>query len=393
MQRLGLTPDDFRVADDLAKLPIIERRQLQEDPARFLSDAIERRSCLELSSGGSTGAPCTVYQDFGAVLRNAAHGERERSIIWRSVGRRFGYREAVIVGSVDRGTARRVQEFSQARSILPSAVRTVRRYFSLLDPLPDVVAALADFAPDVLHSTYGSYLNVLFPFIHASACKSPKPKIVTYSSDHLSDSVRRLITGTFGIPVLSTYQSIEAFKIGFECERNTGIHLNLDLYPVRIVDEAGNSLPPGETGEVVVSNLVNRATVLLNYRLGDLASISPDRCPCGRSLPLLSFLQGRTDEWVTLPSGRAVHPQGIRRLFGGLEEIWEYQVVQERIGVFRVEVVARTPEHPELRERIVSRFTDAFGEGLEVRVALVGSIERTKSGKCRTVVVRSAGDD
>jgi hypothetical protein len=45
---------------------------------------------------------------------------------------------------------------------------------------------------------------------------------------------------------------------------------------------------PRTSGEVVVSNLVNRETVLLNYRLGDVAASLPDRCPCGRSLPLLS---------------------------------------------------------------------------------------------------------
>jgi phenylacetate-coenzyme A ligase PaaK-like adenylate-forming protein len=112
----------------------------------------------------------------------------------------------------------------------------------------------------------------------------------TYSSDSLSSSVRRLIAEKFGLPVLSTYEAVEAFKIGFECHQRVGIHLNIDLYPVRVVNAQGEPLPDGESGDVVVSNLVNRATVLLNYRLGDIATKLSVPCPCGRSLPLLSIM-------------------------------------------------------------------------------------------------------
>lgn len=53
-----------------------------------------------------------------------------------------------------------------------------------------------------------------------------RPKVAWYSSDELSTSVRRLITEALGIPVLSTYQAIEAFKVGFECDHHRGLHLN-----------------------------------------------------------------------------------------------------------------------------------------------------------------------
>jgi len=71
----------------------------------------------------------------------------------------------------------------------------------------------------------------------------------------------------------------------------------------------------GESGDVVVSNLVNRATVLLNYRLGDIARKLSRTCPCGRSLPLLSFPEGRNDEYLQLASGKVMHPQSVRTVF------------------------------------------------------------------------------
>ena len=95
---------------------------------------------------------------------------------------------------------------------------------------------------------------------------------------------REFIEGTFGIPVFSRYNAMEAFKIGFFCEQRSGFHIHDDLCHVRIVGDDGQTLPPGQQGQVVISNLVNRATVLLNYRLGDVASISTARCACGACL-------------------------------------------------------------------------------------------------------------
>ena len=93
----------------------------------------------------------------------------------------------------------------------------------------------------------------------------------------------------FGIPVLGRYAAVEAFKIGFFCEQRTGFHLHEDLCHVVVAED-----------EVVITNLVNRGTVLVNYRLGDLASLASDSCPCGRTSLRLAALKGRTDEIVRL---------------------------------------------------------------------------------------------
>jgi phenylacetate-CoA ligase len=208
-----------------------------------------------------------------------------------------------------------------------------------------------------------------------------------YGADTLSDPVRRLILDEFKIPVLSGYQSVEAPRIGFECDQHLGLHLNIDIHPVRIVDAAGHTLPPGESGEVVVSNLVNRATVLLNYRLGDLAALLPDPCPCGRTLPLLSFPLGRSDDFLVLPSGEIVHPHNVCDLFRFERRLWQFQVVQETPTHFRVAlVVAEGCDRRKLSERIAAGFAGIFGGEARVDVSFVDAIERTAAGKCRPLV-------
>jgi phenylacetate-CoA ligase len=259
--------------------------------------------------------------------------------------------------------------------------------FSIFDPPARTVERLNEFRPDVLRS-FGSYIEALFVHLHQSGAAFHRPKVVVYSNDAMSDQARRLVMEAFGIPLLSEYGAMEAFSIGFECERHTGYHLNSDIYPVRIVDGEGRELADGESGEVVVSNLIGRGTVLLNYRLGDVASKLPQGCPCGRSLPRLSFLEGRVDDWLLTPSGELVHPQILRTVLSiGEDDVWRYQVVQRSPSDFAIRIVAAPGSDREaLQARIARRFADRLGVVSGIEFSFVESLPRTPGGKVRAVI-------
>jgi len=384
MDRLGLKSGDFRKAEDLAKLPLIEPSRLQHDPEYFTSTARPARRYLRLHTGGSTGDPRSVYHTPEAILQNAAHGERERCVLTSLVGKRFGYRETVIASP--NCTAHKLQLFAKSHALMPHRLQIHRQYISLMDPTEKNIRLINQFRPDVIQS-YGSYLEILFSHLADTGEFFHRPKVIAFSSDGLADSVRRLIQERFGIPVFSTYQANEALKLGFECERHRGLHLNVDLYPVRIVDASGQELPVGEEGEVVVSNLVNAATVLLNYRLGDIAAFLPETCRCGRSLPLLSFIPGRCDDLITLPSGRIIHPQAVRTLFTVEDQVWQYQVVQHSTTRFSLNIVAsRAADRQKLKERVAARFLERFGSEARADISFVDAIDRTAGGKSRPVI-------
>ena len=384
MDRMGLKVGDFQNAGDLGKLPPIEPSQLQSHPEYFTSTAQPIGRYLRLYTGGSTGDPRSVYHTPRAIFQNAAHGERERCIITSLIGKQFGYRETVIVSP--NCTAHKLQTFCQSQALFPDRLRINRQYISLMDPTEENVRLINHFQPDVIQS-YGSYLGILFSYLADTGQPFHRPKVITFSSDGLADSVRKLIQGQFGIPVFSAYQANEALKLGFECEKHLGFHLNVDLYPVRIADATGRDLPVGETGEVVVSNLVNPATVLLNYRLGDLAAFLPEECLCGRSLPMLSFTPGRTDDLITLPSGRIIHPQAVRTIFTVEEQVWQYQIVQHSNTQFSIKIVAsRMADRQKLKERVTAKFAERFGSEVSTDISFVDSIDRTASGKFKPVI-------
>ncbi|HJR53231.1 MAG TPA: hypothetical protein VJ982_05905 [Gemmatimonadota bacterium] len=381
---MGARPEDFVDVDDLARLPITTVTDFQAHPEMFASSRHVGGDVLAVMSGGSTGEPKTVRHDAGALLANAAHGERERSIVARAVGKSTGYREAVVAPPFS--TVMAVQDFVRPRIWLPRHAGVQRRYFSMLHDLDRVAGEVVAYRPHVIHG-YGSFIGPLLRHMAEGAGIPVELRVVTYSSDSLAPSDRRFIQQS-GRMVISTYQAIEAFKIGFECGESEGLHVNVDLYPIRIVGEGGRDAAPGETGTVLVSNLVNRATVLLHYRIGDEAAFLAGGCPCGRTLPRITLPRGRDQDWVELADGRRVHPQGVRTLFTDESEIRTYQIVQLAPGRFDLLMVPSPGADCEaIARRLREKFARRFGDQV-IELRWVDGLERTASGKIRSVIRR-----
>ncbi len=387
MDRLGLRPADIASARDLARLPVLERAALQRDPEYFAARGAARR-CISLQSGGSTGEPVTVFHDPFALVQSAAHRERHRALVRQLAGAGRGYREAFI--AVPPSAAERAGAELRKLIVAPRRGVADQLYLSVLDP-PAVNAEQIDrHAPDVIDS-FGSYLEALFVHLLQSGREVRLPKVVVTSSDTLSEPVRRLIGDELGIPVMSVYRTVEAFSIAFECERHRGLHVNVDLCPLTIADSDGRPVAPGESGDVLISNLVNRGTVLLNYRIGDLASYRPEACSCGRSLPLLSFLEGRSDDWLRSVAGQRVHPQAVRKPISEIGGIMRYQVVQHEATRVDVAVVAAPDaDRDAVRARVAQVIDERIGAGTDVRVDFVDDLPRLPSGKVRVVLSRAA---
>jgi phenylacetate-CoA ligase len=384
MDQLGLRPADFRTVADLHRLPLIEPSQLRNHPLQFFSCAYSPEACVRLFSSGSTGEPRSAYHTMEAVLQNAAHGERERAAFLPAVGLGYGYRETVIGAAVSADHV--LQKTVRTHTWVPPSLPIRRQYLSVLDPPEKNLSMINEFKPHIIHSL-GSYIAMLFGYLKRGGAAFHKPRVITYSSDTLPETMRTVVEKEFGIPVFSAYEAIEALKIGFECEHHSGLHANIDLYPVRIVNEDGKDVPGGELGEVVISNLVNKATVLLNYRLGDLAGWEEECCPCGRSLPLLKQLAGRQDDSLRLPSGRVLHPLVAKSIFRDVPEVWQYQIVHETPSRFCANVVAAPmADRSALRARLLSRFLQALDEEVRLEVRFVEAIDRTRSGKSRELV-------
>jgi phenylacetate-CoA ligase len=155
----------------------------------------------------------------------------------------------------------------------------------------------------------------------------------------MADGDRALIERELGVPVLSTYQAAETLRLGFQCELRRGFHVSEDHVAIRVLDGRGNAVGPGGTGEIVISNLTNHATVILNYKLGDVVTLSAQPCPCGRTLPTIERIEGRADDSIALPGEERIHALGVQAALHRVPGVIQVQIVQEELRRFLLRVV------------------------------------------------------
>jgi len=386
MDQAGMRPEDFRAADDLASLPLLTREQVAREPERFVSNRHKRERGIYLDSSGTSGHIRRVYYDRTALLLSLVQGHRQRLVLSSFVGKTFGYREAVVV--ISTSISPELRRFYESYTWTPQVLDLSRAVITFDNSsLADIVAQLNAFQPDVILG-YGSFLGAVYRWASEQEVPIVRPKAIVYGADHMAEADRQLIETVYGIPVLSNYQAVEALRIAFQCEQRAGFHVSLDAVSVRVVDDSGATLGPGKVGHLVLSNLTNRATVLLNYMLGDMVKWSPSVCSCGRTLPTLEGIDGRSDDWIMLPDGRRLHAMTVLEPFDkGIPGLIQVQLIQESLHSFLLRVVCtRETAWEPMRQRLEAALRPLLKRHSSFIIERVETIPPGPGGKVRAVI-------
>jgi phenylacetate-CoA ligase len=391
MNEARLRPGDFRTARDLERLPLLDDVVVRRNPEEFLSSAYQGRPLVSLeTSGAHSRVRKSIQRDHAAALRGLASAERDRAVINRLLGRGWGQVRLFLLPPASATLTMR--KFWDSQTVTPRGLAE-RHVFSTEHPFEEAAEEIRRIRPHVVFS-YGSYTDEFFRFIHDRNIAIPSPRVWMYGGDGLAEHRRQWITETYGCVVYTTYQAVETGKIGFQCERLGGFHLNVDLCAVRVVDSSGGTVGPGLTGEIVVSNLINGAMVLLNFRLGDMGVLSAHACPCGRSLPVLERLEGRVNEILTAPDGRRVSVGVMEtHLMDELDAAFQAQVTQpDPSRVLWSVVPLPNTDRDSLRRQMIEKTCGLFGAETDVEVAFVETIPHTPTGKFLRVISLAATD-
>jgi phenylacetate-CoA ligase len=387
MRAEGLGSDDLQRVEDLDRLPLLDGVTVRRDVERFTSRAVGERVAMRSSGSGLTHVRSVVWWDAASQLAKLAIAERDRAVVVRTLGRSWGLSHLYVLPEAS--VSLDLRDWWDAR-ILPPRGLAERNVIPAERPFTEVADRIEEVRPDVVYS-YGSFVDRFFRYLNGSGRRLVPPGVWVYGGDTLPADGRELIEHGFGVPVLSTYQTVETGRLGFECEARSGFHLNVDLCAVRVVNSGGQDVDPGAPGEVVVSNLFNRATVLLNYRLGDRAVLATGPCPCGRGLPRLESLEGRVSEVVRLADGREVSSMILRNLVKDeLAFALQCQVVQPHPGRIVWRVVPLPGQGTEEARRALLDRTRRL-VGADTAVEFVDHIPVTSGGKHLAVAPGEAG--
>lgn len=372
-ERAGLAPEDFKTAEDLARIPVTEKRHLRKEPEeRVLAAGTDSKRLIVRTTTGSTGEPFTVMKTRSDEF--LYHVSRLR------VMQDFGLQPSDRMAQIGRRSNRQV----------PLSWRLIQRFGLFrqdriyLGDTPDQIAdVLQKIKPDIVTGDAAVMDRVSLEL--AGRRHDHHLRFVVTGGGMLNTFMRKRIQEGFGADVYDTYGSEEMSVIAWEC-RETGLYHVREDSVVAEVLENGRPAKEGERGEVVVTALHFRAMPFLRYRLGDEAVKGPDVCPCGKPFSTLKEISGRATDYLRLPDGREIFAAAVAHL---LQEqvawIERYEFVQEHRDRVILRIAALIPPRADVLTVLKDKVTGLLGPGVDVRIKLVPEIQPGSGGKYRVL--------
>jgi len=369
----GFNGDGHGSLHDLSKVPMLTK----QDVVNLGSSLVEERRWglrFKGTTSGTTGLTLMGYRDLRSI-------RYENAFIWRQLewaGMRHGDRRAWIRGDMMAPVEQKKPpfwRFNRADNML------MMSSFHLSEVHGDAyIAALEDFDPVIIQA-YPSSIAFLARYLesHARIYRGRRLKGVVTSSETLSADQRRVVEHAFGRRVFDWYGTFERAAAIGTCEHGK-YHIMPDYGIVELLPtHDGNS-------EIVGTGFFNRMMPLLRYRTGDIVVPAAEgaSCTCGRAFPIVEAIIGRVDDYVKTPDGRHIGMMAI--LFDRLSDIWEGQIVQEKLDELRILVVPMRELTDSTRRDIEAKARLLVGPEMKIVVEAVAQIPRTSNGKFRMVI-------
>lgn len=255
----------------------------------------------------------------------------------------------------------------------------------------DVDAVLRDLeSKGVRHLVgYATSLYLLAQAMAERGIANPGVRSILSTGDSLLPTYRRLIEQVFGVRVVDYYGAGgEGFHLASQCEQGGLYHLHPENAVVELLRD-GRPARPGELGEIVVTQLDNRAMPLLRYATQDVALAAPagTTCPCGRHMPVIEGVQGRVPDIVMAPDGSALVVHFFTILFEYLSGIEQFQIEQDVADRITARIVRQADyRQPEVEAKVRHEVGQATDGSLGVDFEYLDHIPTAASNKRRLVI-------
>jgi len=245
-------------------------------------------------------------------------------------------------------------------------------------------ARIRAFSPQMLDTFYINLLMLLDYVRRAGLTPLRIPRMFVLNT--LTDTERQRLQDCFGAEIFNRYSPHEGEGVAVACSHHVGMHVAADSYYVEIVAADLDPLPVGETGRVVLTDLENYTMPLIRYDIGDMSRLLEGDCPCGRSLPRMSDLEGRVVDTLCNASGDVVTSWQVERLFQGISELSCFQVVRHGSSItLSVVPAAGSSDRRAAAELYNRRIQEVLGARVSVQVEWKESLPLEPNGKYRFV--------
>jgi phenylacetate-CoA ligase len=361
----------------LENWPILEKSPLRTAPQAFVADDCNPRRMYHNHTSGTTGTSLDLWFSRNAVRSWYALFEA-RNRLWHDVSRHD--RWAILGGQLVTPVSRRRPPFWVWNAGLNQLY--LSSYHLAPDLIPHYLEALQRHRITYLWG-YSSSLYALAQAVLRSGRRDIQMKVALSNAEPLFDYQRDAIAAAFQCPVRETYGMVENVAAASECGHGR-LHLSPEVGLVEVLD-ADQPVLAGTTGDLICTGFINTDMPLIRYRVGDRGALAhPEAtCGCGRSLPLVVSIEGRTDDVLYTLDGRIIGR--LDPVFKTNLPVLEAQIIQEALNHVRIRFVPAPGYTEAVGQSMVDRLRDRMGP-IEVTLEAISEVPRTSNGKFRAVV-------
>jgi len=315
---IGFNCADFKSLEDLAKLPLTSKDDLQKNNDAFL--CVEALKIIDYSStSGTLGKPVSFpisQNDLERLALNEYMSLKSTGVTPET--------KILLTTTLDKQFMAGLAYFLGAQKLGAAVIRSgpglpAMKWDTIFQLQPDYMIAVPSFVIKMI--SYAKVNGIDFQ-------KSSIKKILCIgepirNSDFSFNVLGQRITEQWDVQLFSTYASTEKGTAFTECSAGKGGHVFEELIYVEIVDEEGKVLPFGQEGEVVVTTLGVEAMPIVRYKTGDIAVLHNEACTCGYNTPRLSPILGRKQQMIKY-KGTTIFPQAVFEVLNNALFIADY---------------------------------------------------------------------
>lgn len=348
----NITYNDINYQEDINKLPLINKAIISEQKQLFFSDA--KTKYINSSTGGSTGEPLKYRLDKLCSKYNQLIKYRA----WGISGYKPGDKLLIFAGgSLYNEKNRKVMAIKKLTNIVSFSSYGLKEA-----DLLEIFSYIEKEKPNYFYGYASSWFILANFLIQKNLKLSYRPKALFSTSEILLLNQRKLIESILNVEVYDEYGLNDSGASAHECERHAGKHIDFERTILQIYDKNGNLIENG-TGNVIATSLRNYSMPFLRYDTGDIATVTSERCNCGRNTPRILSIDGRQTDYLCV-HGVYIGSPVLTVLMGKLD-ISMYRIIQEdNVNIhFHIFLAEKDNEKEKmLKEKIIGSFQPKLPE-------------------------------
>lgn len=372
-------PDDIRNFKDFEYFPILTKEIIKENITNLKASNLKTDDFISNSTGGSTGEPLHFFQDSNYELW--ADAARIRG--WYNIADcKFGDTCAVLWGAV-----RDIKE----DFTLPEKIRDLLltgevwlNAFNLSDDRKWKFYKWCKIVKPKLIRGYVTAINEFAQFMDENKLYLPSIKGIILGAETVYPHVQNYLENIFQTTSFNTYGGRELSLIGMECAHKNGLHEvsennYVEYEPIKLegYENAGN---------LIITNLNNYAMPFIRYRIGDIGIPGDvEKCPCGRGLPLIKKVIGRTTEVLEFYEGTKIAGEMFIHMMKEFP-VHEYQFIQKSNTEIELKIKKHNSINDSVKRKITNTYKSYIPEKVNLKIVEVEEIEKSITGKFKFVL-------